>query len=76
MQRDIEQKDVDVLRREITIVCSRLARLISDLSHLEAALSPFEKYDTVSRNKEEVQSEAFRQPSLEFGSGSMEDYDR
>ncbi len=75
MPREIEQREFDCLRREITIVCSRLARLISDLSHLEAALHPFEDYDTVSRNKGEVGSGAVRQPSLEFGSGSVGDFD-
>ena len=70
-----ETKEVSVLRREVTIVNSRLARLRADLMHLYAALFPFEKYDTVSRNKEEVQSEAFRQPTLVFGTGSEEDYD-
>ena len=75
MQLAIDSSVSSVLRREITIVNSRLARLREDFRHLDAALRCFEKYDTVSRNKEEVQSEAFRQPTLEFGTGSEEDYD-
>ncbi len=75
MQLAIDSSVSSVLRREITIVNSRLARLREDFRHLDAALRCFEKYDTVSRSKEEVQSEAVRQPTLEFGTGSEEDYD-
>ena len=54
---------------------SRLARLLKDFQFLDAALRPFDDYVTHVGTKEDLQSEASRQPSLEFGTGSEEDYD-
>ncbi len=75
MPREIEQRHIDVLRREIIIISARATRILNDSVHLVRVLRTVEKFDTLSGNKEEVQSEAVRQPSLEFGSGTVEDYD-
>jgi len=69
------ERQLDVLKREIVILSARLAKVINDSTHLVRALRDVTECDTLSGYKEDMQSEAVRQPSLEFGSGSAKDYD-
>ncbi len=65
-----------LLVRELAIASKNyghLARTCWEMSRL--LLKSNGEYATVSGHKEEVGSEAVCQPSLEFGSGSEEDYD-
>ena len=75
-----------LLIREATILARDVARVAKTLRHVELLLRehlrPDLKYDTVAPNKggsgQETSSdpsERLSQPSLEFGSGSLGDYD-
>ncbi len=68
-------REIDVARREVTIILARVHKLSLDADFLRKALRDLEEYVTSVGNKEEVQSEAYRQPTLAFGSGSVEDHD-
>ncbi len=78
MPREIDislEARLDVLKREIVILSSRLTKVINDSAHLVRALRALTGYDTLSGNKGEVGSETVRQTSLDFGSVDVEDYD-
>ncbi len=68
MARSEEHARLDVLKREIVILSARLAKVINDSAHLVRALRDVTECDTLKGNKEEVQSEALRQPQDPFGS--------
>jgi len=72
-ERDLAR--LDVLKREIVILSARLSRVINDSMHLDKALRDCEELFTHMGTGEDRQSEADRQPSLTFGSGSEEDHD-
>ena len=72
---DRELARLDVLKREIVILSSRLSKVISDTVHLQRALRDVMVSGIPTGTEEDLQSEASRQPSLGFGSGSVEDYD-
>ncbi len=75
----------DILWREAVILEARLFRAHADSKHLLNAIRPLRgdvEYGRMALNEEEVDGNSQphqavdpSQPSLEFGSGSEEDYD-
>ena len=72
---DPELARLDVLKREIIILSARLTRVINDSAHLARALRDTGYCVSPLGLPRDLQSEAIRQPTPLFGSGSREDHD-
>ncbi len=65
----------DVLHREMVILLERLRKMRNDIEHLEGELDNIRTSGDIGVPPHVRQSEAVRQPSLIFGTGSEEDFD-